>query len=48
MEATSSQKVCANNVCSGDQGGGQLSAKVTEFEVKLRFSKQVLKILIML
>ncbi len=34
LEATSSQKVCATSVITSDQGGGQLSASVTEFETQ--------------
>jgi len=46
---TSSQKVCATRLCSGDQGGGQLSAaRVTKFEMKLKNFKYVKKILSML
>jgi len=48
LEATSSQKVCATSVITSDQGGGQLSASVTEFEIKLKFFKKVIQILIML
>ncbi len=42
LEATSSQKVRATKVSSGDQGGGLLSVidpSVTEFEMKLKFFK---------
>jgi len=42
LEATSSQKVRATKVSSGDQGGGLLSVidpSVTEFEMKLKFVK---------
>jgi len=43
IEPTSSQKVCATSVCSGDQGGGQLAASVTEFDMKLTFFKKSIK-----
>jgi len=39
IEATSSQKVCATSIWSGDKGGGQLSASFTELEIKLKIFK---------
>ena len=47
IEAISSQIVCATYVSSDDQGFSQLSASVTEFEMKLKFFK-VIKISVML
>jgi len=52
LEATSSQQICENMVCSGDQGSdqgsNQLSASVTELEMKLKFFKLVIKIILIM
>jgi len=51
IEANSSQKVWSAKVRSGDQGGEPTLGhcpSVTEFEMKLKFFKKVIKFLIML
>jgi hypothetical protein len=39
LEATSSQKLRATKVSTGDQGGQSLTPSVTEFEMQLKFFK---------